>query len=285
MSSTNVVKITNTSFALEMAQRLFEDLAISGLKNIVKPEIYPGIIDLHNLIRVMTQNTLILIKIEEIIDLHQFVMQRLTELECYCLSHLKMKQYVTQIWKAGKTHFETYYCFDYQLRDLAQIYPFVIEWVLKRDDIKLDFDKDTYKMTTLMISRLIHSFVEIGYKDVDFVKFYKTCRHKYQCSCTKKPARYLDLNKLVSVLSAGGVIGRGGLSNLYAYLEKGIQEIDGRWSIWLPDRCKKIPSKTFSKGIVESSFINGHVYYLQDIALVSQVVCLYILEEKPDISY
>ncbi|AGC02375.1 hypothetical protein H012_gp073 [Acanthamoeba polyphaga moumouvirus] len=286
--SSEIVVITNTTFALEMAGRLFEDLAIFGFKNIIKSRTsinpYP-ILDLPNLVHVMTDNTISLSKLDEIINLCKFVMHRLTEFDCSCTSHLEMKQYHGKIWKAGKVLYEPYYCYNYRITDLAQVYPFVIEWVLKRDNMILDYDKESYMMMALMIARLISSLTRVGYKDVEFIKFYKACRHNNQCSCAKRSIRYLDIKKLVYILSDGGNIGREGLTKLYSYLQKGIQEIDGRWSVWFEDRSQKIPFKTFSQGKVEILILDGHIYYLDNLALVSQVVCLFLLNEKPDLSY
>ncbi|AAV51117.1 hypothetical protein [Acanthamoeba castellanii mimivirus] len=280
------MKITNTSFALEMTQHLFEDLVAHGYKNIVKHEVYPGpIIDLQNLVRVMTKGTFIPIKMEDIKDLHDFVMDRLSEFDCSCLGHLCPKEYMIQIWKAGRIQSEFYYCYNYQLQDLSQIYPFVIEWILKRDDMPLNLDKESYEATALMMSKLLESLIKFGNEKIEFVKFYKLCGH-IQCPCEKKPASYLDVKKLVGVLTDGGIIGFEGLTKLYVHLEKSIQEIDDRWSHWLPGRTRKpIYYKTFTKGRVTQLSIKCYSFYLQEIALIAYVVTQFILQEKPDLSY
>ncbi len=280
------MKITNTSFALEMTQHLFEDLVAHGYKNIIKSEVYPGsILDLQNLVRVMTRNTFLLIKMEDIKDLSKFVMDRLSEFDCDCLAHLEIKSYMIQIWKAGRIHYEGYYCYDYQLHDLAQMYPFVIEWILKRDNLTLDLDKKSYEATTAMMSNLIESLIKFGNDEIEFIKHYKTCGHKKQCCCERSSASYLNVKKLVGVLTQGGLIGFEGLTELHAYLEKVIQEIDSRWTIWFSDRTKKIFYKTFSNGRVTQLSIKCHNFYLQEIALVAHVAAQFILQEKPDLSY
>lgn len=280
------MKITNTSFALEMTQHLFDDLVVHGYKNIIKSEVYPGsIIDLQNLVHVMTRGTFILIKMEDINDLSKFVMDRLAEFDCDCLSHLEIKSYMIQIWKAGRIHYEGYYCYNYQVQDLAQMYPFVIEWILKRDELTLDLDKESYEATTAMMSNLIESLIKFGNDEIEFTKYFKTCGHKKQCSCEKSSASYLNVKNLVGVLTQGGLIGFESLTELYAYLEKVIQEIDARWTIWFSDRTRKIFYKTFSNGRVTQRGIKCHNFYLQEIALVAHVATQFILQEKPDLSY
>ncbi|QGR54340.1 hypothetical protein [Moumouvirus maliensis] len=277
--------MSSTHLALEMTERLFEELVASGFNSVVKPKSntdnFP-VLDLYNLVRVMTANTLSF-GLEQIIDLHAFVMRRLAEFNCPCRLNLQMKQYFVEFWKAGRLVYEPYFCYNYRVKDLSQVYPFVIEWILSRDGLSLDFDKESFKKTNAMISRLTHSLIKVGYKNVKFVKFCKNCRDSNRCSCDKSSVQYLDLKKLVFVLTDGGNIGHEDLAKLYTFLYDQIQIIDPRWQVWFSNKSIKIPSTVFTKGKFEKTIINGHAYRLEDLALVSHVVCLFIEKHKPNI--
>ncbi|BCS82635.1 hypothetical protein QLL95_gp0146 [Cotonvirus japonicus] len=277
--TTNVVRITNESYALDMVQNLFDNLITFGDQDIIKKNCDEKIIDLPRLVSVMTKGTFAVTKVNEIADLYEFVMHSLSDIEYGPSDHIEMKQFRVEVWEAGRIKIKMHYQHCYQLIDLVSVYPFVAKWILKHDSIDVDIDNNIFEALSAMISRLTTCLLDFDHQKLERLECHKTSVGKSHI------ARYLCPGKLVEVLTGGGKLGHNALSRLYNYLARKLVEINGSWKIWLAARATKIPSHSFVNGDMKPTKISGYYFYLNDLAIISRVTIDFLLEEEHDLVF
>ncbi|BCS82813.1 hypothetical protein QLL95_gp0324 [Cotonvirus japonicus] len=221
----------------------------------------------------MTRGAYSLRTLEEIKSLTDFVQKRLCVVDYY-KPHFESREHMVEVWENGVIASRFHYYDGYKLTDLAQVFPFVMEWFLEQHNTSLNLDKKTdrkaFEASSLMISRLIDRLLANGYKDIQIAKNHKGGQ-----------SYYLDFKKLVSVLTSGGTLSHESLSDLYVYLQDKLIDAHEPWYNWLEQRQTKILSKTFIDGEVKHLTIKGHTYYLEELGTLVHIVCDFLLKEKP----
>nr|QZX43458.1 hypothetical protein [Mimivirus sp.] len=96
---------------------------------------------------------------------------------------------------------------------------------------------------------------------------------------------YIHFNKLVYVLTDGGIIDSNDLDKLETYIYHQVINFDNEWIEKLNKKEATVISKKFIDGQVVETKNSCYFFCLCDMALLCPIIIDFILDIKPDLRY